>query len=356
MRDADRELKSACCSAESEHLVELQIGSYPEPAPTKLMTADTRMTLIDRWGSWMVRWGFGRDRYRVSPGLYAVGSPDVGSPVLVSANYKLSFDYLRRELGGLDVWILVLDTKGINVWCAAGKGTFGTAEIARRIELTGLNGRVSHRTLIVPQLGAPGVAAHTVKKQTGFNVVYGHVRAHDIKPFLAGQMKATPEMRRVRFTLAARLAVVPSELITALKYSLIPFAVLALWHLFAGGLSARQLFWDWIPYLGALLVGTVVVPALLPWLPFRSFALKGWLAGVLWASGISALQGASLAHLAGNLLLLPALSAYMALNFTGSTTFTSQSGVNKEIRLFARPMAISGVLGVLLIVGRAIWR
>ncbi|HYK89022.1 MAG TPA: mercury methylation corrinoid protein HgcA [Acidobacteriota bacterium] len=320
------------------------------------MTADTRMTLIDRLGSWMVRWGFGRERYRVAPGLYTVGSPDAGSPVLVSANYKLSFDYLRRELGGLDVWILVLDTKGINVWCAAGKGTFGTAEIVRRIELSGLHGRVSHRRLIVPQLGAPGVAAHTVKKQTGFHVVYGPVRAHDIKPFLSGRMKATPEMRQVRFTLTERLAVVPSELIAALEYSLVPFTVLVLLHLFAGGLSVRLLFWDWIPYLGALLVGTVVVPALLPWLPFRSFALKGWLAGVFWASGISALQGASPAHLAGNLLLLPALSAYMALNFTGSTTFTSQSGVNKEIRLFARPMAISGVLGVLLIVGRAIWR
>ncbi len=356
MRDADRERKSECCKTESEQLVELQPGSSLEPAPAAFMTADTRMTLVDRLGSWMVRWGFGRERYRVSPGLYAVGSPDTGSPVLVSANYKISFDYLRRELGDLDVWILVLDTRGINVWCAAGKGTFGTDEIIRRVDLAGLHERVTHRTLIVPQLGAPGVAAHTVKKQTGFNVVYGPVRARDIKPFLANRMKATPEMRQVRFTLAERLAVVPSELVAALEYSLIPFAALALWHLFAGGLSLRQLFWDWIPYLGALLVGTVAVPALLPWLPFRSFALKGWLAGVLWASGFSALRGTSPAHFAGNLLLLPALSAYMALNFTGSTTFTSQSGVNKEIRLFARPMAISGVLGVLLIVGRAIWR
>lgn len=356
MRDADRVRKSACCGAEPGQLVELQVGSSPKPAPAKVMTADTRMTLVDRLGSWMVRWGFGRERYRVSPGLYAVGSPKADSPVLVSANYKLSFDYLRRELGGLDVWILVLDTKGINVWCAAGKGTFGTAEIIRRVDLTGLHERVSHRTLIVPQLGAPGVAAHLVKKQTGFNVVYGPVRARDIKPFLANRMKATPEMRQVEFTFAERLAVVPNELIAALEYSLIPFAALALWHLIAGGFSVRQQVWDWIPYLGALLVGTVVVPALLPWLPFRSFALKGWLAGVVWAVGISVLQGASPSRLAGNLLILPALSAYMALNFTGSTTFTSQSGVNKEIRLFARPMAISGVLGVLLIVGRAIWR
>ncbi len=356
MQNANSQRQGSCCSAEPEKLVELRAGSSPEPAPPKLMAADTRMTLVDRWGSWMVRWGFGREHYRVSPGLYAVGNPDAGSPILVSANYKLSFDYLRRELGGLNVWILVLDTKGINVWCAAGKGTFGTEEIVRRVALTGLKGLVSNRTLILPQLGAPGVAAHQVKEQTGFNVVYGPVRARDIKAFLANRMKATPEMRHVRFPLRERLAVVPSELIVALEYSLIPFAALALWQLFAGGLSVTRLIRDWIPYLGALLVGTVVVPALLPWLPFRSFALKGWLMGILWASGASALQGASPAHLAGSLLLLPALSAYMALNFTGSTTFTSQSGVNKEIRLFARPMAVSGVLGIFLIVGRAIWQ
>ncbi len=354
MQDADRQRNGSCCGAEPEQLVDLQEGSSSKAEPSTVTAVDTRMSSADRWGAWKVRWGFGRERYRVAPGLYAVGNPAAGVPVLVSANYKLSFDYLRRELGGLDAWILVLDTKGVNVWCAAGKGTFGTAEIVRRVELTGLRGRVSHRTLIVPQLGASGVAAHKVKEQTGFNVVYGPVRARDVKAFLANGMEATPEMRKASFDFAERLAVVPTELIAALEYSLIPLAVLAAGQLFTGEFLVRRLIWDWIPYVGALLAGSVAVPSLLPWLPFRSFTLKGWLAGILWALGIGVLQGASPAHLAGSLLLLPALSAYMALNFTGSTTFTSQSGVNKEIRLFARPMAISGVLGILLIVGRAI--
>ena len=70
----------------------------------------------------------------------AGGSPGADAPVLASANYRLSFDHLRRALGGRDAWILVLDTRGINVWCAAGKGTFGTDELVRRIEETGLAG------------------------------------------------------------------------------------------------------------------------------------------------------------------------------------------------------------------------
>jgi CO dehydrogenase/acetyl-CoA synthase gamma subunit (corrinoid Fe-S protein) len=86
----------------------------------------TRLSGKDRMGRFRSRVSGFRMYYRVDPGLYAVGSPNTDSPVLVSANYKLSFNTLRSNLDGLDAYILVLDTKGINVWCAAGKGTFGT--------------------------------------------------------------------------------------------------------------------------------------------------------------------------------------------------------------------------------------
>lgn len=96
--------------------------------------------------------------YTVDPGLYGIGDPDPESPVLVTANYKMSFDLLKRAVSGLDAWILVLDTFGINVWCAAGKGTFGTDESVDRIESSGLGDVVSHRRLIVPQSVPPAYA------------------------------------------------------------------------------------------------------------------------------------------------------------------------------------------------------
>jgi len=108
----------------------------------------------------MVRWGINRNKYRVGPGLYAVGTPGPESEVFVTANYKLTFDILRKNMTGLNVWILVLDTKGVNVWCAAGKGTFGTKELVSRIRLVSLERIVNHKRLILPQLGATGVAAH----------------------------------------------------------------------------------------------------------------------------------------------------------------------------------------------------
>ena len=113
----------------------------------------TELSFADRLGSWEARWGIGRYRYRIEPGLYAVGEPTHESPVFVTANYKMSFDSLRSQLGGHDGWILVLDTKGINVWCAAGKRTFGTEEIVARIQAVSLRSVVSYRTLILPQLG-----------------------------------------------------------------------------------------------------------------------------------------------------------------------------------------------------------
>src|SRR5512133_2013015 len=158
-----------------------------------------------------------RNRYAIEPGLYAVGRPGPRSEVLVTANYKLSFDRVRRALDGLDAWILVLDTQGVNVWCAAGKGTFGTEELARQIEAVALDRVVAHRRVIVPQLGAPGVSAHEVQRRTRFRVHFGPVRAADVPAYLRDGLEATPEMRRVRFGVRERAVLVPMELVPAMK-------------------------------------------------------------------------------------------------------------------------------------------
>ncbi len=149
--------------------------------------------------------------YTIDPGLYALGNPDQSSPVLVTANYKLTFDRLRQALPKLDAWVLVLDTKGINVWCAAGKGTFGTGELVERIRLADLERVVNHRELILPQLAGPGVSAHQVKKLSGFKVIYGPIRAGDLPAFLDAGCKATPEMRRKTFTIWERAALDPDR-------------------------------------------------------------------------------------------------------------------------------------------------
>lgn len=312
----------------------------------------TQLTFNDTLGAWKARWGINRMNYKIDPGLYAVGNADHFSPVLVTANYKLTFDTLRKELVGLNLWIMVLDTKGINVWCAAGKGTFGTKELINRINRTKLPEVVAHRTLILPQLGAPGVSAHEVLKHSGFNVVYGPVRAKDIKKFIGSGMKASAEMRTVRFNVYDRLVLTPMELVGTIKISLKIFGILFLLNLIA--VKPFGLI-DCYAYIGALVIGCVITPVLLPWIPGRAFSWKGWLLGLLWAIAVNMISGwpetpsYSLIRALGYLLILPSVSAFYAMNFTGSSTYTSLSGVLKEMKIAVPAIVVSVCIGIILI-------
>ncbi len=318
----------------------------------KITQTSTELTMHDIFGAWKVRWGINRMNYKVEPGLYSVGNPDSNSPVLVTANYKLSFDSLRKELDSLKAWILVLDTKGINVWCAAGKGTFGTTELLNRIAIVQLDKIVAHKNLILPQLGASGVSAHEVLKYSGFRVNYGPVRAEDIREFIDAGSRATTEMRTVRFSIYDRLVLTPVELVNSLKMSLMIFGVLFVLNLM--GLGPFGLV-DFYGYEGALIVGCVLTPLLLPWIPGRAFAWKGWLLGFIWAVSVNMLNGwplvpqYSLLRAIGYLLIFPSVSAFFAMNFTGSSTFTSFSGVLKEMKIALPAIIISIFLGSVLI-------
>jgi hypothetical protein len=328
----------------------------------KVPRARTVLLAGDRLGSFKARWGVGRMRYTVEPGLYAVGNPNPESRVFVSANYKLSFDRLRMELGGIDAWVLVLDTKGINVWCAAGKGSFGTDEIVRRAATSGLDKIVSHRRLIVPQLGAPGVNAHEVKRQSGFRVVYGPVRAADIPEFLERGLRATPEMRRVRFPLLDRLVLIPMELVLGAKWAALAAAALfALSGLGEGIFSTERMLSSGpanaLAFAAAYVLATALGPALLPWLPGRSFSMKGfWLGAALFAA-LMALSPETPSLMNGKLgaaawaLIVTAVSSHMVMNFTGSSTYTSLSGVLREMKVAVPLQIVAAVLGVGLWVG-----
>lgn len=286
----------------------------------------------------------------VPPGLYVIGHPSAADPVLVTANYKMSYDLVRRSLAGRNVWLLVLETYGINVWCAAGKGSFGTGELVRRVKETGLDRIVSHRRLILPILGAPGVAAHEVARRTGFRVSYAAIRAADLPEYLDNGMVTTPEMQRLTFTLYERLVLVPVELVLALKSVAIIGVVSLLLISALGNVTAG--ISGFIAYLGAWLSGVVIGPLLLPWLPGRSFAVKGAVIGLLWSGLFYLLAGGAgwnAAVTAAVFLALPAVSAFYTLNFTGCTPFTSRSGVKKEMRIALPAMGGALIISLILL-------
>jgi hypothetical protein len=354
----------------------------------KVPQVSAKWNSSDILGTIGVRWSIGRMHYTVNPGLYAVGNPSALSDVFVTANYKLSFDHLRKNLDGLDAWILVLDTKGINVWCAAGKRTFGTKELVHRIKETRLEEIISHRRLIVPQLGAVGISAHEVKKQTagvdtgkyitgsqikpaaglsfspesariirGFNVVYGPVKAKHIKDFIRNKYIATPEMRKVTFTFSERAVLIPVDFVYG-KYKLL--IALALFFILSGlnrnGISfqlARESGPKAILFLFmAYVAGIVITPLALPYIPGRSFAFKGFVSGTVAFLLLTLFTNPTnnFLEVIAWFMIMTAISSFVAMNFTGSSTYTSLSGVKKEMKV-AIPLQISfAVIGLILFV------
>ena len=372
--DGTEMVEKPCCCAVGNKRPEIVQTPPSTNEPWVIGTLDTPLGVVpqvgtilrlaDHLGTWRVRWGIGRMRYKVDPGLYAVGRPTEDSPVLVSANYKLSFDHLRSQLTGLNAWILVLDTYGVNVWCSAGKGTFGTNEIVGRVRANRLEEIVSHRTLVVPQLGAPGVAAHQVKNRCGFRVVYGPVRASDLPAFLNDGMKATPTMREVAFPLLDRLTLVPVELVCWAKYA----ALIVIALLFLAGMGPKGYSWQRVAntgvfsgglFLGMFVASNILGPALLPWLPGRALSLKGACLGILFVLGLAGLcllnPGVlgSWPAMLGWGLLIPAVASFITMSFVGSTTYTSLSGVRREMRIAVPMQLLAAVVGMVLwIVGR----
>ncbi len=316
--------------------------------PALVRETDSILTPANKWDHFLARWGYKRSEHRVETGLYALGDPTPASPVFVTANYTLSFDALRSSLEGTDGYLLVLDTEGINVWCAAGKKTFGTDELVQRIQATRLEDVVDHRRLILPQLGAPGISAQEVKRRSGFKVDFGPVRAKDLPAYIKTG-EATPEMRQVRFDLVDRIVLIPVELVQVL----LPMLVAAIVLFFAAGPLAAA------SAVIAVLAGAALFPVLLPWIPTSAFSTKGFLLG-----GVAAMPFAVTALMTNPstlwwdrlgwplvyLLTMPPVAAFLSLNFTGASTFTSRSWVKREIFTYVPIMAIMIGTGILIVV------
>ncbi len=268
-----------------------------------------------------------------------MGSPGSQSPVLVTANYKLSFDALRFQLVGIDAWLLVLDTRGINVWCAAGKGTFSTEEVILSVKRFRVDEVVSHRELILPQLAAVGVAAHAIKAGCGFGVSFGPIRSEDLAGYLQQGCQCNESMREVTFTLAERAVLIPVELYLVARPLVVTCALVLVlsgvgpaWFTLQAAVDRGVMLL--IGTILGLVSGAVLTPLLLPWLPFRQFWLKGLVTGLAAAALAWKLFAGQLvpAEQIALMLWVLTVSSYLAMNFTGSTPYTSPSGVEYEMR------------------------
>jgi NAD-dependent dihydropyrimidine dehydrogenase PreA subunit len=138
-------------------------------------------------------------------GMIKIGNPDRNSPVFLTCNFHLTVERVKRVLRGMDCYLLVASSRGINVWCAAAGGHFTHHGVISVLKTSGIEELVDHRTVILPQLAATGVETRIVRKKTGWKVIWGPVYAKKIPGFVENNFKKTPEMRQVEFSLIQRI-------------------------------------------------------------------------------------------------------------------------------------------------------
>ncbi|MER9680387.1 DUF2817 domain-containing protein [Mesorhizobium sp. M0184] len=229
-------------------------------------------------------------------GLRTVGRPDELSPVFLSGNYTLTVHRLLKRLARFDCYLIVANSKGSNVWCAAGMNEFNEFDIIDAINVSGIKDKVLGRRIIAPPYAAPGVDVREVHRQTGFKLAWGPTHFDDLPAYIEANYRRNQRMTEAQFGLSDRLE---QALSTALVYCvtiaplafffprpvLIFMALVSIFHLTWFGLSdflPEERRWaKTLTHLGIALAGLAVV-ALWSAMPAASFAMwAGVIAGLI---------------------------------------------------------------------------
>lgn len=225
------------------------------------------------------------DHVPITPGLYQIGEPSETSPILVSSNYALTYQLVRKKLVGLNLWLLCVDSRGINVWCAARGNNFGNKQVLEAIQASPINVISSSNVFILPQLAAGGIERPKLiqeKQLSGCKVEYGPVWIKDVPEYLSKRpLKSKPaKMRVAKFTLTHRVRAGITHFTFLLsKIFMIPFLSTAILLLFVGNAFLWRLYLE----VGiSFLLANIVLPIMYPMSSFtRQFIFKGIFFGII---------------------------------------------------------------------------
>lgn len=160
-------------------------------------------------------------------GLIKIGNPGRNSPVLLTCNFHLTVERVKRALDGIDAYLLVANSRGVNVWCAATGGLLTNHDAVSVLKTSGIEDLVDHRQVILPQLAATGIEGQIVHKKAGWRVVLGPVYATSVPAFLSSGLEKTEAMRKVSFPWSQRLEMAVAW---AFPISLLALLVFPFWR------------------------------------------------------------------------------------------------------------------------------
>lgn len=250
--------------------------------------------------------------HRAPTGLVPIGRPDRSAPVLLTGNFTLTVRRLKQALAGRDAWLLCANSKGINVWCAAGGGHLTHHDVISVIRTSGIERHVDHREIVLPQLCATGVERRRITEATGWKTRWGPARLEDLPAFLDRGCRVRKEQRFMRFPLWERLEMATMWGAPMLLLGGPVIAWLFGIATFIGAASAV------ISIVGGLfvLLPWLRVTGRLRWVTFAFFAGTGGGLGsfVLWTLG-----QASSAHLFAVATVALAAMALLSVDLTGTT-------------------------------------
>lgn len=279
------------------------------------------------------------DHVAIEPGLYTSGKPTPASPVIVTANYYYTVFCVLRDLRGVDAWVLCVDSRGINVWCAARGPDFGNAQLVEAVNASGLIQVVSHFKLILPQLSAGGVALPALPPDFKFRVFYGPVWSRDLPEYLREQIVRKPERMRVaHFTLAKRFqAGITHGTFLLRKFLFWPsILLLALFIGFQWWTGVSILAWAWIAVASTALLIALLFPIANRLRSFtRKCLLFGTVGAVLCGIALLFVQGFT-PMFPGSVALQFWLGFFATMSFSGYTMESSPRAIQGEYPAFMK--------------------
>ncbi|MFX0083696.1 MAG: methyltransferase domain-containing protein [Candidatus Hodarchaeota archaeon] len=300
------------------------------------------------------------DHIPIEPGIYQSGKPDQKSPIIATANYIYTYIKVMRSLKGIDAWVLCVDSRGINVWCAARGDDFGNRQLIEAVEATGIDKITNRKTLILPQLSAGGVAAPLISIESPdfpFNLLYGPVWAKYLPKYLEGRPAKKPDKWKLaRFTGSHRLrAFITHTTFLLRKIFFWPTIFILLLLL---GLSFVSTFWiDKFWRIGEIwlwiILSNFLIASLFPLTNFtRKFLIKGMIFGilnVLFLGAITWIIHRSLLLIIWNFCFYFWLAFFSTMSFSGYSMATSPAEIQEEYPIFRKlhlPLLFIGLITI----------